>query len=322
MFLEIFIILITTYTIWHASNILGRETENLGNKYNIPSSIKGATLDAVGSSFPEFCTVIFCLYAGSFEAGLGAVAGSALYNILIIPSLCVIFTNKSMNVEKKVVYRDGTIYILTIIFLISMIYFGSPNPTNMDLKLINKSSGSVFILLYILYLVFLIFESKNSDSKINRTFNNQSLIKIIFFITLSMIIIAISVHFLVDNSLKLFTTLGLSKTAIGVIILAAITSLPDTFLSIISAKRGDADAAISNALGSNTFDILICLGLPIVYFNGIYINWNESFILLIYLLLSSIVSMILISSNWRLSKIEAKAMLVLYIIFFIYIIIQ
>ena len=80
-----------------------------------------------------------------------------------------------MNVEKKVVYRDGIIYILTIIFLILMIYFGSPNPTNMDLKLINKSSGSVFILLYILYLVFLIFESKNSDSKINRTFNNQSL---------------------------------------------------------------------------------------------------------------------------------------------------
>ena len=322
MFLEILIILITTYTIWHASNILGRETENLGNKYNIPNSVKGATLDAVGSSFPEFCTVIFCLYAGSFEAGLGTVAGSALYNILIIPSLCVIFTNKSMNVEKKVVYRDGIIYILTIIFLISMIYFGSPNPTNIEEKLINKSSGSVFILLYILYLVFLIFESKNSDSKINRTFNNQSLIKIISFIIISMIIIAISVHFLVDNSLKLFTTLGLSKTAIGVIILAATTSLPDTFLSIISAKRGDADAAISNALGSNTFDILICLGLPIVYFNGIYINWNESFILLIYLLISSVVSMILISSNWRLSKIEAKAMLIIYIIFFIYIIIQ
>ena len=47
-----------------------------------------------------------------------------------------------------------------------MIYFGSPNPTNMEQKLINKSSGSVFILLYILYLVFLIFESKNSDSKL------------------------------------------------------------------------------------------------------------------------------------------------------------
>ena len=322
MFIEILIILITTYTIWYASNILGRETENLGNKYKIPNSIKGATLDAVGSSFPEFCTVIFCLYAGSFEAGLGAVAGSALYNILIIPSLCVIFTNKSMNVEKKVVYRDGIIYILTIIFLISMIYFGSSNPTNIEEKLINRSSGTIFILLYISYLTFLIFESKNSDSKINDTVKSKSIVKIISFITISMIIIAISVHFLVDSSLKLFTTLGLSKTAIGVIILAAVTSLPDTFLSIISAKRGDADAAISNALGSNTFDILICLGLPIVYFNGIYINWNESFILLMYLLISSIVSMILISSNWRLSKIEAKSMLVIYIIFFIYIIIQ
>ena len=322
MFLEILIILITTYTIWHASNILGRETENLGNKYNIPNSIKGATLDAVGSSFPEFCTVIFCLYAGSFEAGLGAVAGSALYNILIIPSLCVIFTNKSMMVEKKVVYRDGIIYILTIIFLISIIYFGSSNPTNIEEKLISKTSGTVFILFYISYLTFLIFESKNSDSKFYDTVKSKPLAKIIFYILISMIIIAVSVHFLVDSSLKLFTTFGLSKTAIGVIILAAVTSLPDTFLSIISAKRGDADAAISNALGSNTFDILICLGLPIVYFNGIYINWNESFIMLIYLLISSVLSMVLISSNWRLSKVEARVMLLAYIIFFIYIIIQ
>ena len=183
----------------------------------------------------NFVPLYFCLYAGSFEAGLGAVAGSALYNILIIPSLCIIFTDKSMNVEKKVVYRDGIIYILTIIFLISIIYLVL-NPTNIQEKLINKSSGSVFILLYILYLVFLIFESKNSDSRINRTFNNQSLFKIIFFITLSMIIIAISVHFLVDNSLKLFTTLGLSKTAIGVIIFIAITSLPDTFYQLFQQK--------------------------------------------------------------------------------------
>ena len=78
MLLDIVIIIITTYTTWYASKILAKGTEGIGGKYNISSSVKGATLDAVGSSFPEFCTVIFCLIAGSFEAGIGAITGSAL----------------------------------------------------------------------------------------------------------------------------------------------------------------------------------------------------------------------------------------------------
>ena len=50
---------------------------------------------------------------------------------------------------------------------------------------------------------------------------------------------------------------------------------PDT--PIDPPLPGQSDAALSNMLGSNTFDILICLGLPIFYIGGIYINYNESF---------------------------------------------
>ena len=114
MIFEIITILIATITTWYASKILAKGTEGLGNRYNISSSVKGATLDAVGSSFPEFCTVVFAIIAGSFEAGLGAIIGSALFNILIIPALCVI-VSKDMKINKEVVYRDGFIYIITII---------------------------------------------------------------------------------------------------------------------------------------------------------------------------------------------------------------
>ena len=102
MIFDIIIIITTTYTTWYASILLAKGTEGIGNKFNIPSSVKGATLDAVGSSFPEFCVVVFALIAGSFEAGIGAIAGSALFNILIIPALCVIVT-KDMKINKEVV---------------------------------------------------------------------------------------------------------------------------------------------------------------------------------------------------------------------------
>jgi Ca2+/Na+ antiporter len=39
-------------------------------------------------------------------------------------------------------------------------------------------------------------------------------------------------------------------------------SVPDALSSIAVIKEGYGDMAVSNAVGSNVFDILVCLGLP------------------------------------------------------------
>ena len=61
--------------------------------------------------------------------------------------------------------------------------------------------------------------------------------KVIFFFITGMIGVAVSIYFLVNASLNLFDYLGFSRITAGVTILAAATSLPDTFLSVISAKK-------------------------------------------------------------------------------------
>ena len=47
-----------TLGIWLFSAMLSGGTEALGKRFRIKPSIRGATLDATASSFPEFCTVI------------------------------------------------------------------------------------------------------------------------------------------------------------------------------------------------------------------------------------------------------------------------
>ncbi|KAM6426273.1 sodium/potassium/calcium exchanger 5 isoform 2-T2 [Liasis olivaceus] len=56
-------------------------------------------------------------------------------------------------------------------------------------------------------------------------------------------------------------TLHIPETIMGLTLLAAGTSIPDTIASVLVAKRGRADMAMSNIVGSNVFDLL-CLGLP------------------------------------------------------------
>nr|XP_055175921.1 sodium/potassium/calcium exchanger 5 isoform X3 [Nyctereutes procyonoides] len=56
-------------------------------------------------------------------------------------------------------------------------------------------------------------------------------------------------------------TLEIPDTVMGLTLLAAGTSLPDTITSVLVARKGKGDMAMSNIVGSNVFDML-CLGVP------------------------------------------------------------
>ncbi|KAL4717818.1 hypothetical protein ACJJTC_000967 [Scirpophaga incertulas] len=57
-------------------------------------------------------------------------------------------------------------------------------------------------------------------------------------------------------------TLMIPDSVMGITFLAAGTSVPEAVSSVIVAKQGHGSMGISNSIGSNTFDILLCLGLP------------------------------------------------------------
>ena len=92
---------------------------------------------------------------------------------------------------------------------------------------------------------------------------------VILFI--STLVTAVACYALVEITLNIAELLAVPVFFVAVIVAAAASSVPDTFLSIAAAKRGDDDGAVSNAFGSNIFDICVCLSIPLlvgVYFNG------------------------------------------------------
>lgn len=57
-------------------------------------------------------------------------------------------------------------------------------------------------------------------------------------------------------------TFGIPDSVSGLTFLAAGTSFPEVLSSVIVARQGLGSMGLSNSVGSNTFDILVCLGLP------------------------------------------------------------
>lgn len=80
--------------------------------------------------------------------------------------------------------------------------------------------------------------------------------------SLSILAIAAATYFMVDATNRIGIILEVPPLVMGLVFLAAGTSIPDAMGSIAVARQGEGDMAIANALGSNVFDILVGLGVP------------------------------------------------------------
>ena len=85
------------------------------------------------------------------------------------------------------------------------------------------------------------------------------------------LVAAMACYLLVDLTNQSAHKLGVTPFFIAVILTAAVSSVPDTFMSLGSARRGDDSGAMSNVFGSNVFDICIGMSIPLLvscYLNG------------------------------------------------------
>jgi len=132
----------------------------------------------------------------------------------------------------------------------------------------------------------------------DRRINTQSAWVLLF---VSTIIMSLGTWLLVSGTEKLSNSLNIPILFIAVVLSAAASSVPDTIISVKDARKGNYDDAISNALGSNIFDISFALGLPLLLYTLINdkLIMDESAVelsseLWIFLLISTILGFLIL----------------------------
>ena len=126
---EVGIIVVMTVVIWVGSSWLEGASEQLSEHYGLPQVVQGSVVAAVGSSFPELATVAFAaLLTNSLGLGVGAVVGSAVFNVLVIPAVAAIATEDNIESNRMLVYKEAQFYMLAvsvvvITFAMAVIYY-------------------------------------------------------------------------------------------------------------------------------------------------------------------------------------------------------
>jgi cation:H+ antiporter len=290
------LVVLTTWVIAKACDGFEAAADYLGR--NLTEGVKGATINAIGSSMPElFVTFTFLfIYSNTtgFAGGIGTTAGSAVFNTMVIPAVSILvalkmFNLSSVDVSKKVILRDGLMLIAAEFILIVTIG-----------EKLAWWHGLMLMLLYFGYAGYMLLSMKKNpeneddgeddgedddeDANSNRVMsffkldlenaiigtNNMTTGNSWILLATSTTFIAIACYFLVEAAEIFATEIGIASYFVAVIIVAAASSVPDTILSMKDAKKGNYDDAVSNALGSNIFDICFALGLPLFLYGIIY----------------------------------------------------
>jgi cation:H+ antiporter len=137
---------------------------------------------------------------------------------------------------------------------------------------------------------------------------------------------ALACYFLVEITRDAAIALEVPTFFVAVILAAAVSSVPDTFLSIGSALRGDDSGAVSNAFGSNIFDICVCLSIPLLVNAGLT-GWEPVSMLhdgepvpglvglRILLWLLTGITLAIIWHKQRITRVKAILLCLLYLVF-------
>ena len=223
-------------------------------KFRIPQIIIGLTIVAMGTSAPEAAVSITAATAGSADITVGNVVGSNIMNVLVILGLaCAIVP---IAVGKSTLKIDIPFMIAISAIFLLLGWDGT----------ITRIDGLVLVALFAGYIGYMIWEAIHSNED-GDEIKDMPIWKLLLSTVIGMALIIFGADVAVDAATKLAQIFGMSERFIGLTVVALGTSLPELFTSVTAARKGNADIAIGNIVGSNIFNILFVVGLSSMVIN-------------------------------------------------------
>ena len=287
---------------------------NLAKFLKIPTLVIGLTIVAIATGVPEIAISISSSLKGSNGLLLGNLLGSNIFNILFILGLIAII--KPLYIKKEIILKNYAFALLSclVLFIISYdIYFGDSL-----VNLITRTEGILLLCFAGIFLYSTVLGATlDKNIKVEK---GKFSFKDILYIVVGIALIGLSAEVIVNSAVNISKWLGIGEDLIGLTIIAVGTNLPELVTSIVAVRKGEADIAIGNLVGTNIYNIFLILGLAATI-NPIVISSN-AFIDIIVLAITSFIVYIFIQHKKDINRKEGIIMILLYIIYIVYVVIR
>lgn len=221
---------------------------SISKKLNIPPVIIGLTVVALGTSCPEAAVSIQAALAKSNAIAVSNVAGSNIFNILVVIGVCALFAK--IPVQKDIIKRDFPICIGLSIMALVFVFD----------KEVSRIEGLIFVGCFLLYVIMMVMSALKNKESGSDDIKEYSVLVSLIFLAGGIVAIVFGGDMVVEYASKIAKSLGMSDTLVGLTIVALGTSLPELVTSVVAIRKGVVDLAVGNVVGSNIYNFVFVLG--------------------------------------------------------------
>jgi cation:H+ antiporter len=232
----------------------------IAKKAHISSLVIGMTVISFGTSAPELVVSIKAALSNNPEIAIGNVIGSNIANIGLVLGITVL-------IFPIVVDRNSKILDWPMMMLASLLFylFAFDN-------VIQHWEGILLFAILVAFTTYLIVTSRKKTKKelaaqtefIEETAKSVPTVFSIGYVLLGLVGLYFGAEWLLVSAVNIATDLGMSKSVIGVTIVAFATSVPELVTSAVAAFKKETDISIGNLIGSNIFNVMAVIGMTAI----------------------------------------------------------
>lgn len=296
-----------------ASDTLVDSASSIAIKCKVPKMLVALTIVSFGTCAPEIAISFTSVANKNGTIAFANVIGSCIVNVFLIIGLASLL--HPIKVKHETVKKELPIlFLITTSFSVLMLdsLFNKFNP-----NVFSRIDGIILMLLFLMFVTYLVQMLHRKEKKPQKVDVKYDSIPIaIIILILSIVLISLSSNIIVDNAVKIAKSLNISEKLITMTAIVIGTSLPEMFMTVSSARKGEFDMAIGNIIGTNIFNICIVLGLPIAIYGDISLS-NFSMIDIMAVFLTSIDLYLFARSERTISKAEGLTMLLIFAVYYV-----
>jgi len=259
---NLLILIAALFALNQASNLTIKHSVKIAGTTGLGKATVGFILVAFSTSLPELFVAIFAIMEPeNVGISIGNVLGSNIANICLV--LGIIFVLIAVKYSDNAKFLPAMVkeetrglhfaLLVASVIPLALLYVGSAR------QLIGVSLLLVFI-----YNIYRLSKTRNGIKGPALEGDKHKLKKYIIMAVLGVAGVVTSSYFIVETAPYLAISAGIPKVVIGATIVAIGTSLPELVTSLDAIKKGHADLALGNIVGSCFMNITLILGVTLV----------------------------------------------------------
>jgi cation:H+ antiporter len=266
--LAVLLVLAGLFLLAKGADLLVDGASHLAFALGVTPLFVGLTIVSFGTSAPELSINLLAARAGSADIALGNVLGSNIANMALITGVSAVV--HPIQVQSAIIVREIPFLYLTSLALWFLADDRRFQPGAQS-DLLSRGDGLTLLLFFTIFLYYLVAGARAGRPQASAPLAEEVVevqelrrppgtTRALLMVVLGLVGVVLGGQWVVQGSTTLARAFGWSEALIAVTLVAVGTSLPELVTSVVAARRGAADVALGNVVGSSIFNNVAILG--------------------------------------------------------------